>query len=233
MATKEVFVCDVPDCGKSFETLMALRGHQAYHAKVGMYQCEYCERSFTLPQGLGMHMKARHPSKWEPAPKPPEPPPAAELEEQMWQRVNDPPANGSGEVNEAIEAAFTPLAQRYQELQQRQLALQAEGEQVQKDLSELWGVLKAWGSASTLTAPATEGVQVAFQKAVSDTLRFKMEEWLENRRSNFTIHDVQRGLALSESTAATLVRDFRDAGKLRLVGKRGRAHSYVSTILAS
>jgi hypothetical protein len=265
MATKEVFVCDVPDCGRTFDSAMALIGHQGYHAKVGNYPCEICsmedgiEVFFKLPQGLGAHLRAKHgiagssiEVKEQVAKAKREASNLAEVHGATFvapQRAVAPPslvdsvpdspapsANGSGgtssEVSAVIKDAFAPLVARYKGNQARQNELLAEMEHVNTEQSELWVVLQhvTEGMEETLLPPLTAGVQVDFQKAISDTLVNRFEEWLALRKQSFTATDVVRGIGISNSTAGSLIREQRDAGKLRLVGKRGRALTYASEV---
>jgi len=89
-------------------------------------------------------------------------------------------------------------------------------------------VLAATPFAEGLTPPVT-GVHVAFEKRVSDSLRERMEEFISTRKNSFTAPDVSRALAISQSTGNKLVTEFREEGKIRLVGRRGRAMTYTGT----
>ena len=202
---------------------------------------------FNLPQGLGAHMRAKHGvvgggprrernQRYQAKRKERL---AAEKEELPESVGLAPPipepeqpavaaaANGSGEIGAAISSAFAPLEEHYLRLQSRQAELADEQAQVDHDLHELWAVLEGRG---TVTAPPTIGVQVAFQKSVSDSLTQRAEGWLANRRTSFTVADLARGIACGHSTAANLVSLLRDQSKVRLVGKKGNANAYASTI---
>ena len=184
MTTKEVFVCET--CGKGFETPMALLGHVGFHKNSGRYKCELCsledgmEVFFSLPQGLGAHMRSKHGVagtsgkalrkargagiKVERFPKP-EP---VVVDPELIDIHEAPNQNGSGEMSTVIEQAFQPLEAHYRRLQERQAWLAGEQEQVERDLGELWAVLQ--GRGENLTPPPQHGVQVAFRKTVSDSL---------------------------------------------------------------
>ena len=259
MATKEVFVCKEAGCGRTFNSQMALLGHQGYHQNQGEYVCELCMLEdgmkvvFHLPQGLGAHMKAKHPKEWAaqqkgngktatlaPEPTPQKVPvkigaPGKRLERFIETgdtevQLEDLPVEilPTGEVSEAIKQAFAPLANRYQLIMSRQAELSEEINRNNHDLTELWNVLAATSFAEGLTPPVT-GVHVAFEKRVSDSLRERMEEFISTRKNSFTAPDVSRALAISQSTGNRLVTEFREEGKIRLVGRRGRAMTYTGT----
>ena len=233
MDTSSVFLCSERGCGKIFRNHMALMAHEASHRLRGEYVCEICGRVFELPQSLGAHTKAAHgiqPFKRKGKPKSngkgKDPVVLARLNQQ-----EQPPVQPT-KIEEEIKAAFAPLLARYSQLQARTLELARELQQNEQDLRVLWSVLAAAPVASELTPPRQEtpGVHIAFQKNVSDHLKHRFEEWLQNRRNSFTAPDVSRALAVSQSTGNRLCSDYRSEGKLRLVGRRGRANSYQSTI---
>jgi len=217
---------------------MARLAHEASHRLRGEYACEVCGQVFDLPQGRGAHMKAKHGIVTEKKAKPKSNGRDKDLslEERMWRRTEKdtvPEPQSLPNIQEQIKAVFAPLVAQYNMLQTRQQELTRELEQNEQDLRELWSVLAAAPVASGLTPPQTaepHGVQVAFEKRVSDHLRYRFEEFLANRRNSFTAPDVSRSLAVSQSTGNKLVSEFRKEGKLRLVGRRGRANSYQSTI---
>ena len=245
MATKEVFVCEEAGCGRTFNSPMALLGHQGYHQNQGEYVCELCMLEdgmkvvFHLPQGLGAHMKAKHPKEWaaqheeNDKGKPPLKLKPEEIREVQFVPKPKPveivpTGEVSEEVSEAIKQAFAPLANRYQLIMSRQAELSEEINRNNHDLTELWNVLAATSFAEGLTPPVT-GVHVAFEKRVSDSLRERMEEFISTRKNSFTAPDVSRALAISQSTGNKLVTEFREEGKIRLVGRRGRAMTYTGT----
>jgi DNA-binding transcriptional ArsR family regulator len=280
MATVERFVCDVPGCGKSFDTQEAYAGHVGFHKLVGTYPCPECATDgittvFSLPQGLGAHRRAKHgivgsadknvrkqlkKQGAKPTPKqgaeptleratdvPPMkviqiPPgltrwPPEEEEGEQEQAATEPlivtpvATNGTDPIDATIRAALTPLVDRYNTLLGRQIELVAEMEHNAHDLNELWGVLGAVGDkAGVLPPPPNPGVQVAFQKKVSDSLRERGEEWLSVRKQSFTSGDMARAVGVAPSTATNLIQELRDEGKVRLVGRRGRSKTYLSTI---
>jgi hypothetical protein len=242
VSTQEVFVCET--CGKGFQSHMALIGHEGYHQNSGRYECELCSAEgkdvfFSLPQGLGAHMRAKHGIKG-----------GGDSNERKRRyrekqkrkivvagvlplepvevSLNEENLNGSGEMATVIEQAFQPLADRYRSLQARQAELSAEQTQVEADLILLWEVLQRW--EGNLTPPPKLGVQVAFQKVVSDSLSERAENWLRNRRTAFTVTDLSRGVACSNSSASHLINLLRDRGNIRLIGKKRHANAYVSTI---
>jgi DNA-directed RNA polymerase subunit RPC12/RpoP len=255
---QERFIC--AQCGREFRSAMSLKGHLGAHKNKGRYECEICSKEgvtvyFDLPQALGSHMHAKHgipaalkserrrkrrfekeqEKKADFADFPIE-----DLiegftpEEKVWQRVVEPPANGAATIDELITTNFLPLANRYKALQERQTELLAELEHGRNDLAVLWEYVKVVADRYELVKPEESGVQqsvqVAFQKVVSDGLMVRAEEWLRNRRTSFTSNDIARGLAVAPSTGTNVISEMRSQGKVRLVGKKGRAHSFVSTI---
>jgi len=211
---------------------MARLAHEASHRLRGEYRCEVCDRVFSLPQSLGAHQKVVHGISKKGKPKS-----NGSHKEAAIERLQPEPKQIPEKVPVGIEAeikaAFTPLIDRYTSLQARTRELQLELEQNEKDLRELWSVLAAAPVAQGLTPPLQEappGVHVAFEKRVSDHLRQRFVEYLSSRKNSFTAPDVSRSLGVSQSTSNKLIVDFRDEGKIRLIGRRGRALSYVSTI---
>lgn len=241
MSTQEVFVCET--CGKGFQSHMALIGHEGYHQNSGRYECELCSAEgkdvfFSLPQGLGAHMRAKHGIKgggdsnernrrYREKQKRKIVVAGVLPLEPVEVSLNEENLNGSGEIGAAIKSAFAPLEEHYLRLQKRQVALAAEQEQIERDMNDLWAVLQGRG---TVTPPPNPGVQVAFQKVVSDSLSERAENWLSNRRTAFTVTDLARGVACSNSSASHLINLLRDRGNVRLIGKKRHANAYVSTI---
>lgn len=55
MSSVLAFECEFPDCGKRFTTRFSLKRHYYIHSKKKTFTCEFCPKSFALPQYLREH----------------------------------------------------------------------------------------------------------------------------------------------------------------------------------
>lgn len=210
---------------------------------------------FEYPQGLGMHRAKKHgvPSKKGNGKKPPlqvVPAVSHEAQQQLVlpepnvthmqapplpdgpaEYVPKPTQNGAVGIDELIQSSLGPLVERYEAGMTWLQEVAAEEARLIEELGQLWAVVRALPGVTLEPPPGVEEKAMVFHSAaVGKNLIHRGEEWLEQRSRSFDAPTLARGLGVHQSSANRLIETFREQGKLRMTGKRGRARIYTSTI---
>ena len=149
----------------------------------------------------------------------------------MGQRSTSPEPNQNGAVGDLIEETMAPLLDRYQAGMTWLKEVAAEEARLIEELGQLWVVVRSLPGVELEAPPGQpESVMVRHSAAVGKNLIKKGEEWLAQRSRSFDAPTMAKGLGVHQSSANRLIEKFREEGKLRRSGKRGRAFVYTSTL---